>query len=92
MPNNAALSIPQMAVTGRRSQGPAPLSLTLFEPSSLALFSAQNRRDGARLLSVALVITGAALVRFDHPIGRGIALAAGLLSLHCWRLYRRLPD
>jgi hypothetical protein len=49
-----------------------------------------NRRDGSRLLSSALVITGAGLIRVDHPIGRTVALVAGLLSLYWWLCYRKL--
>lgn len=51
---------------------------------------ASNRRDGARLLSSAVVIAGAGLVRVDHPAGRLIALLGGLVSLYWWRCYRRL--
>lgn len=53
-------------------------------------FFARNRRDGARLLSTALVITGAGLVRLDHPIGRGLALMAGIVSVYWWMGYRQL--
>jgi hypothetical protein len=53
-------------------------------------FFAGNRRDGARLLSTALVITGIGLVRLDHPIGRGLALVAGSVSLYWWLQYRQL--
>ena len=56
----------------------------------LVRFFARNRRDGARLLSTALVITGAGLVRLDHPIGRGLALVAGLVSVVWWMGYRQL--
>jgi hypothetical protein len=56
----------------------------------LARFFAGNRRDGARLLSTAVVITGAGLVRIDHPIGRLVALLAGLVSLYWWMGYRQL--
>jgi hypothetical protein len=42
------------------------------------------------LLSTALVISGAGLVRFDHPLGRIVALVAGLISLFWWLRYRRL--
>ncbi|MEI7951471.1 MAG: hypothetical protein WCH37_02160 [Synechococcaceae cyanobacterium ELA182] len=55
-------------------------------------FFAGNRRDGARLLSTALVITVVALVRIDHPIGRTIALIAGCLSLYWWLQYRQLTQ
>ncbi len=37
-----------------------------------------------------IVITGAALLRFDHPAGRAIALVFGVLSLIGWGCYRRL--
>lgn len=53
-------------------------------------FYVGNRRDGARLLSSALVIAGAGLVRIDHPVGRVVALVAGLLSLYWWLCYRQL--
>ncbi|MFO0038533.1 MAG: hypothetical protein ACK522_06255 [Synechococcaceae cyanobacterium] len=49
-----------------------------------------NRRDGSRLLSTALVISGAGLVRLDHPLGRLVFVLAGLVSLFWWRQYRRL--
>ncbi len=51
---------------------------------------ASNRRDGARLLSSAVVIAGAGLVRVDHPAGRLVALVAGVISLYWWGCYRRL--
>lgn len=53
---------------------------------------ARNRRDGARLLSTALVITGAGLVRIDHPAGRLLALLAGLVSMGWWLRYRQLQQ
>ncbi len=49
-----------------------------------------NRRDGSRLLSSALVISGAGLIRWDHPVGRLVAVVAGLLSLYWWLCYRKL--
>ncbi|MCP9797281.1 hypothetical protein [Cyanobium sp. Lug-B] len=60
-------------------------------PSATApRFYVGNRRDGARLLSSALVIAGAGLLRVDHPMGRAVALVAGLLSLYWWLCYRQL--
>lgn len=53
-------------------------------------FFPSNRRDGARLLSTALVITAAGLIRIDHPVGRLIVLLAGGLSLFWWLQYRKL--
>lgn len=49
-----------------------------------------NRRDGSRLLSSALVLCGAGLVRIDHPAGRVVFALAGLVSLLWWGQYRRL--
>jgi hypothetical protein len=56
----------------------------------LARFYVNNRRDGSRLLSSALVICAAGLMRFDHPIGRSVALIAGLVSLYWWICYRQI--
>ncbi|KEF42088.1 MAG: hypothetical protein ER33_07615 [Cyanobium sp. CACIAM 14] len=59
-------------------------------PAVSPRFFVGNRRDGSRLLSSALVVTGAGLIRADHPLGRAIALVAGLLSLYWWLCYRKL--
>lgn len=56
----------------------------------MARFYVNNRRDGSRLLSSALVIAGAGLIRIDHPIGQVVFVLAGLLSLYWWRCYRQL--
>ncbi|MDA0717337.1 MAG: hypothetical protein O2839_03830 [Cyanobacteria bacterium] len=58
--------------------------------ADLARFYVKNRRDGSRLLSSALVICGAGLIRLDHPIGRSVALMAGLVSLYWWICYRQI--
>lgn len=71
------------ADAGRPSAGPSPGS------SGPRLF-ARNRRDGARLLSSTLIITTIGLVAWQHPVGRGVALAGGALSLFWWLQYRQL--
>jgi hypothetical protein len=53
---------------------------------------ASNRRDGSRLLSSALVIAGAGLVRLDHPFGRLVFGVAATISLYWWLQYRRLSS
>jgi hypothetical protein len=58
----------------------------------LARFYVKNRRDGSRLLSSALVITAIGLIRIDHPLGRVVALVAGLISLYWWGCYRKLES
>ncbi len=67
-----------------------PPTPSLESPATTAGWFATNRRDGARLLSIALVITGAGLVRIDHPVGRMVAAIAGMISLAWWTRYRRL--
>jgi hypothetical protein len=57
----------------------------------LARYFVQNRRDGARLLSSALVITGSALLRLDHPIGQLLSLMGAMVCLYWWYCYRQLP-
>ena len=56
----------------------------------MARFFAKNRRDGARLLSSALVIAGAGLVRVDHPVGQVVTVVGGLVCLYWWLCYRQL--
>lgn len=51
---------------------------------------ASNRRDGSRLLSSALVITGIGLVRVDHPAGQVVAAVGAVVSLYWWLQYRQL--
>ncbi|MCT0225509.1 hypothetical protein [Synechococcus sp. CS-1328] len=53
-------------------------------------FYVNNRRDGSRLLSSALVITGAGFVRIDHPVGRIVAVIGSAVSLYWWFQYRKL--
>ncbi|MEB3264812.1 MAG: hypothetical protein VKJ66_10615 [Synechococcus sp.] len=53
-------------------------------------FYVDNRRDGSRLLSTALVVTGAGLIRFDHPIGRVVAVVGAIVSGYWWIQYRKL--
>jgi hypothetical protein len=57
---------------------------------TLARLYAKNRRDGARLISSALVITSVGLIRIDHPIGQVVTVLGTLVSLYWWSCYRRL--
>ncbi len=56
----------------------------------MAPFYVKNRRDGSRLLSTALVVCAAGLVRFDHPSGRAIFMVAAAVSLYWGFCYGRL--
>ena len=58
----------------------------------LARFYVNNRRDGSRLLSSAVIICAIGLLRFDHPVGRLIGVVAGLTSLYWWYCYRQLKS
>jgi hypothetical protein len=82
---------PPELVNGRRPRSRiVHTGLCLSASLPLPRLYASNRRDGSRLLSSALVIAGIGLVRFDHPLGRLVALVAGALSLYWWQCYRHL--
>ena len=57
---------------------------------ALAPLYAKNRRDGARLISSALVITCVGAIRIDHPIGQVVTVLGTLVCLYWWNCYRRL--
>lgn len=56
----------------------------------MAHFYADNRRDGSRLLSSAVVIATIGLIRSDLPVGRWVAGLGAVVSLYWWSRYRRL--
>lgn len=58
--------------------------------SRLLPFFAKNRRDGARLLSSALVILAVALTQLTQPWGQVVSVIASVLCLYWWFAYRRL--
>lgn len=58
--------------------------------SPLARLFVDNRRDGSRLLSSSLVITGVGLVRLDHPAGQLVAVLGSMVSIYWWICYRHL--
>jgi uncharacterized membrane protein (UPF0136 family) len=57
---------------------------------TLARLYSKNRRDGARLISTALVITSIGAIRIDHPVGQVVTVLGTLVSLYWWSCYRRL--
>ncbi|UPM51283.1 MULTISPECIES: hypothetical protein [unclassified Synechococcus] len=59
-------------------------------PRVLARFYAKNRRDGARLLSSALVLTTLALFNIQNPVGLVLSLIGALVCLYWWSCYRQL--
>jgi hypothetical protein len=56
----------------------------------LAPLFVKNRRDGSRLLSSALLVCAAGLIRFDHPVGRGLFLLTSAICLYWGYCYGRL--
>ncbi len=70
---------------------PPSARLVLPRPHHLvAPLYVNNRRDGSRLLSTALLIFSVGLIRFDHPLGPVICLVSGSLSLYWGFCYGRL--
>ena len=59
---------------------------------ALARFYVNNRRDGSRLLSSALVITAMGVIRCDTLAGRMVAVIGGLVCLYWWQCYRQLQQ
>ena len=53
-------------------------------------FFAGNRRDGARLLSSALVFLSIGLTQLDHQWGRILSVVSGAVCLYWGFAYRRL--
>ena len=66
--------------------------LVCWPAPAVARFYVNNRRDGSRLLSSAVVITAIGLVRCDTLAGQLVVLIAGLLSLYWWQCYRQLQQ
>jgi hypothetical protein len=56
----------------------------------LAPLYVQNRRDGSRLLSSALVIFSISLTQLHQPWGAFVAMVSGLVCLYWGLAYRRL--
>ena len=57
---------------------------------SLAPLYVQNRRDGSRLLSSALVIFSISMTQLHQPWGSFVAVISGLVCLYWGLAYRRL--
>lgn len=53
-------------------------------------FYVNNRRDGSRLLSSAVVISCIGLVGRAHPLGMVVGLVGAAISIYWWFCYIRL--
>ena len=85
---------------GRFSQatapGPRPASARLQSPPSpepaLARPFAKNRRDGARQISIAVVISAIGLLGFHHPLGKVVVVVASAVAIYWGIGYRTLDE
>jgi len=51
---------------------------------------AKNRRDGARQISIAVVISAIGLIGFHHPLGKLVVVVASALAIYWGFGYRTL--
>lgn len=59
-------------------------------PPFLRRLFSDNRRDGSRMVSSALLVAFAGLLGWDHPLGIATTVGAGTLALVWFLLYRGL--
>jgi hypothetical protein len=53
---------------------------------------AKNRRDGARQISIAVVISAIGLLGFHHPLGKLVVVVASALAIYWGLGYRTLDE
>ncbi len=53
---------------------------------------AKNRRDGARQISIAVVISAIGLLGFDHPLGKLLVVGASAVAIYWGFCYRTLDE
>ena len=75
-----------------RSSHPSPAQPSHPEAAGRSGLFPGNRRDGARLLSSALIITVIGLVNWVHPLGRAVSVLGAAFSLYGWLQYRQLTQ
>ena len=51
---------------------------------------AKNRRDGARQISIAVVVSAIGLMAIDHPLGKLVAVVASAVAIYWGLGYRAL--
>ena len=64
--------------------------MDLRDPTALAPLYVQNRRDGSRLLSSALVIFTIAAIQLHQSWGAAVAMISAVVCLYWGFAYRRL--
>lgn len=53
---------------------------------------AKNRRDGARQISIAVVVSAIGLMAIDHPLGKLVAVVASAVAIYWGLGYRALQE
>ncbi len=53
---------------------------------------AKNRRDGARQISIAVVISAIGLIGFHHPLGKLVVVVASTMAIYWGFGYRTLHE
>ena len=53
---------------------------------------AKNRRDGARQISIAVVVSAIGLMAIDHPLGKLVAVVASAVAIYGGIGYRTLDE
>ena len=61
------------------------------EPA-LARPFAKNRRDGARQISIAVVVSAIGLMAIDHPLGKLVAVVGSATAIYWGLGYRALQE
>ena len=52
----------------------------------------KNRRDGARQISIAVVVSAIGLMAIDHPLGKLVAVVASAVAIYWGLGYRALQE
>lgn len=60
--------------------------------AALARPIAKNRRDGARQISIAVVISAIGLIGFHHPFGKLVVVVASTMAIYWGIGYRTLSE
>lgn len=59
---------------------------------ALARPFAKNRRDGARQISIAVVVSAIGLLAIHHPLGKVVVVVASSVAIYLGLGYRHLDE
>ena len=60
--------------------------------AALARPFAKNRRDGARQISIAVVVSAIGLIGIHHPLGQFVVVVASSVAIYWGLSYRTLDE